>query len=85
MRLPMAWSVRLGFLGRPPFCFKNPRLCGLDFLGFSRRNRDLSISYMRFSVENFFSSFCLTFEAPAGAPAVVVIQKARITHRVSLI
>jgi hypothetical protein len=84
----MAWSVRLGFLGRAPFCFKDhvyEDWISLDFLGFSRPNRDLSISYTRFSAEKFFSSFCLTFEAPAGAPAVVVIRKAKIAHRVSLI
>jgi hypothetical protein len=84
----MAWSVRLGFLGQPPFCFKDPRLCGLDFLGFpwilSSESRLINKLHEIFSGK-FFSSFCLTFEAPAGASAVVVIQKARITHRVSLI
>jgi hypothetical protein len=50
----------LGFLGWSLFRSENPRFWGwisLDFLGFSRPNRDLSTGYTRFSLEIFSSGF----------------------------
>jgi hypothetical protein len=47
----------LGFLGTAPFAAKTQDYEGwksLDFLGFSRPNRDLSMGYARFS-EKFIS------------------------------
>ena len=48
------------FLARGRFVTKDPDYAGwilLDFLGFSRPNRDLSIGYKGFSVKNFSSRF----------------------------
>jgi hypothetical protein len=39
------WSIHLDFLGRPPFRRENPGSDVLDFLGFSRTNRDFSMGY----------------------------------------
>jgi hypothetical protein len=44
--------ARLGFLGPGHFAMKTPafeRWISLDFLGFSRPKRDLSMGYTRFS------------------------------------
>jgi hypothetical protein len=49
-------SIPLGFLGASPFRRKSPDLehwISLDFLGFSRPNRDFSMSYAGFSREDF--------------------------------
>jgi hypothetical protein len=48
----IARSVRLGFLAASPFGRKSPDLehwIFLDFLGFSRPNRDFSMGYAGFS------------------------------------
>jgi hypothetical protein len=50
----------LGFLARGLFAAKTPAhecWISLDFLGFSRQNRDFSMGYAAFSAENFFSRF----------------------------
>jgi hypothetical protein len=47
-------------LGARRFGSKTPaKACwiSLDFLGFSRQNRDLSMGYAGFSLENFSSGF----------------------------
>jgi hypothetical protein len=44
----------LGFLGTSPFCREGPNFGGwnfLDFLGFSRPNRAISMDYTGFSRE----------------------------------
>jgi hypothetical protein len=49
-------SIHLGFLGSSPFRRKSPDLehwIVLDFLGFSRPNRDFSTGYAGFSREDF--------------------------------
>jgi len=51
-----AHPVDLDFLGPWPFRCEDPDFEGwisLDFLGFSRPNRDLSMGYTGFSLENF--------------------------------
>jgi hypothetical protein len=48
--------VDLGFLDSSRFAAKTPVFeawISLDFLGFSRQNRDLSMGYAGFSAENF--------------------------------
>jgi hypothetical protein len=50
----------LGFLGPSPFRCEDPAYEGwisLDFLGFSRSNRDFSTSYAGFSQEEFSHAF----------------------------
>jgi hypothetical protein len=50
----------LGFLGTSRFAAKTLGFGGcksLDFLGFSRPNRDLSMGYRRFSAKDFSSRF----------------------------
>jgi hypothetical protein len=52
--------IGLGFLGPDRFACENRRYEGwisLDFLGFSRANRDLSMGYEGFSRENFSARF----------------------------
>jgi hypothetical protein len=56
----------------------------LDFLGFSRPNRDLSMGYAEKARQIFFAALCLAFEAPGRATAVVAMRKGRIGHQVSL-
>jgi hypothetical protein len=49
-------STRLGFLETSRFAVKTPEFArwkSLDFLGFSRQNRDLSMGYAGFSLKNF--------------------------------
>src|SRR6202044_3002777 len=53
-------SVRLGFLGVWPFGREGPAVGGwipLDFLGFSRPNRDFSMGYTDFHGKNFLLPF----------------------------
>ena len=53
-------SISLDFLGVGPFCREgHPHevWISLDFLGFSRPNRDFSMGYAAKSVEIFFSRF----------------------------
>jgi hypothetical protein len=62
----------LVFLGRSLFPTKTPcfeRCFSLDFLGFSRPKRDLSMGYARFSLKNFSRPF-RPVEAPDLAPAI---------------
>src|ERR1700683_2882228 len=53
-------SIRLGFLGPWPFRCEDPARRGwisLDFLGFSRPNRDFSMGYADFSGDNLSRAF----------------------------
>jgi hypothetical protein len=56
----------------------------LDFLGFSRPNRDLSKGCERFSREEFFSSLLSLRSAGAGGAAVDVMRMRGIVHHASL-
>src|ERR1700729_30807 len=63
---PSCRSVWIFLAGRR-FAAKTPEYevwISLDFLGFSRPNRDLSMGYKRFSEEDFSSRFC-----PREAPS----------------
>jgi hypothetical protein len=55
----LARAIRLDFLGAWPFRREIPRLRLLDFLGFSRPNRDISMSYADKGVEIFSRRFSL--------------------------
>jgi hypothetical protein len=69
----------LGFLGSWPFAANTPnyeRWISLDFLGFSRPNRDLSMSYKDFSRETILAPFSAA-EARERAPGALGIQTAQ--------
>src|SRR5271163_2141911 len=60
------------FLARGCFAAKTPDHVGwisLDFLGFSRPNRDFSMGYAGFSGKNFSRALCGGGRAPERAPA----------------
>jgi hypothetical protein len=62
------------FLARGRFAAKAPFGTSwilLDFLGFSRPNRDFSMGYARFGGKNFSPSFSAGVGAPERAPAVL--------------
>jgi hypothetical protein len=58
----------------------------LDFLGFSRAKRDLSMGYTGFSLKNFSWPFCPlgAFEAAERKAAGEAMRKRRSVHRASL-
>jgi hypothetical protein len=61
----------LGFLGASPFVAKTPgfgRCISLDFLGFSRPDRDLSMGYAKKPEKNFSSRFCRRERSVDGCP-----------------
>jgi hypothetical protein len=65
------WTVWF-FLAPACFSTKTPtyeRWISLDFLGFSRPKRDLSMGYTRFSLENFSRRFLALRSAKSGAGA----------------
>src|SRR5260370_20112929 len=77
---PADWSPTQRWPGGPvwfflaPGCFstKTPafeRWISLDFLGFSRPKRDLSMGYARFSLENFSQRLLAVRSARSGARA----------------
>jgi hypothetical protein len=87
-RGPRPWrSIRLGFLGGSLFAAKTSiQGCwiSLDFLGFSRQNRDLSMGYTRFSLNKFFLSlFPVSRIAETGARGRGM-RKRRIAHQANL-
>jgi hypothetical protein len=59
----LAGSIPFGFSWLAAFSLRKTRLfdrwISLDFLGFSRPNRDFSMGYAGFSLENFSSRFLL--------------------------
>jgi hypothetical protein len=82
-----AGQVDLGFLGPLPFRSERPALVGwilLDFLGFSRPNRDFSMGYADFSRKNISRAFSVAIAAPEREPAVEAMRKRRIIHGASL-
>jgi hypothetical protein len=71
-------------LARARFAEKTPVSEGwisLDFLGFSRPNRDLSMGYAGFSLENFFvGAFPVGVSKPGTEMAIEAIRKAQDCH-----
>jgi hypothetical protein len=53
----------------------------LDFLGFSRQNRDFSMGYKGFSAYDF----SMAFAAPEREPKGLGMRRGRIVHEASLI
>jgi hypothetical protein len=80
--------VHLGFLGVGRFAAKAPdseRWISLDFLGFSRANRDFSMGYAGFSREEFFARlFRRLGRPPRRDRAVKAMRIRRIIHAASL-
>src|SRR3984957_14162478 len=73
----------LGFLGTSRFAAKTLGFGGwksLDFLGFSRPNRDLSMGYTRFSEDFFSSRFCRRERAVETAAPRFGTRKGWIVH-----
>jgi hypothetical protein len=71
----------MGFLGACPFPAKTPADEGwisLDFLGFSRPNRDLSEGYAGKSADNFSWRFPRTVRPPGRQPTVEACGRARL-------
>jgi hypothetical protein len=83
-----ATSVNLGFLAPGRLTAKTPIYrywISLDFLGFSRPNRDLSMGLNAIFAERIFPrAFPLSFEAREREPTVLVIRKRRIAHGAKL-
>jgi len=79
--------IRLDFLGPGHFA-REIQIYGywksLDFLGFSRPNRDLSMRCAGFSREEFFSPLLSWRAAGAGGAAAEVMRMRRIIHKASL-
>jgi hypothetical protein len=80
-------SARLDFLGRGPFRRQDPDyvpwIC-LDFLGFSRQYRVLSMGYAGKTTKIFLLAFSLASAAPLGGACHFSKGKRRITHEPSL-
>ena len=74
----------LGFLGSSLIRCEDPRLCGLDFLGFSRPNRDVSMGYPTESEESFFSSLCRRVGTVGTTAHEFSLCKGMIVHGASL-
>ena len=74
-------SMRLGFLGPWPFRCENPADEGwisLDFLGFSRPNRDFSMGYGALSEETFFSALFPALRGAERECSVEAVRKRRL-------
>jgi len=77
----------LGFLEPSPFCCEDPDFGGwnsLDFLGFSRPNRDFSMGYADKSGKVFSSRFCRQETAIKTVSPRFGMRKRRIAHGASL-
>src|ERR1700722_19922141 len=73
-------TIRLGFLGRWPFRYQQLRFWALDFLGFSRAKRDLSMGYAEKASKSFSWRFCRSVRgAPLGFPGLGM-RKRRTLH-----
>jgi hypothetical protein len=81
-------SIRFDFLASPPFRCEDPdseHWISLDFLGFSRPNRDFSMGYTGFSLEEISRALLPQRRGrPGKAPAFLGMQKRRIIHLSSL-
>src|SRR5580704_13280842 len=86
---PRRWSGRSVWVFLPlgRFAAKNPAYeswISLDFLGFSRPNRDFSMGYTAFSGKNFSPSFSASAEAPEREPHGLGMRKRRSVDGSSL-
>jgi hypothetical protein len=80
-------ATHLVFLGPRRFVAKTPAYKGwiiLDFLGFSRPNRDFSMGYTDFSEENFSSRFFPNLRIAELELAVEAMRKRWVAHEASL-
>jgi hypothetical protein len=59
-----------GFLGTSLFRRENPRFWGLDFLGFSRPNRDFSMGYADKAEKFFPTALSVAKEPSKRLPAI---------------
>jgi hypothetical protein len=78
---PSLNGADLGFLGAWLFRFGNPDFGGwisLDFLGFSRPNRDLSMGYADFSRKFFSHRFWRRESAIGTAPAIWHAERTKL-------
>jgi hypothetical protein len=74
-------------LARGRFAAKTPayeRWISLDFLGFSRPNRDFPMGCAAFSGKNFSPSLSAATETPEREPSVFACGRGRIVHGASL-
>jgi hypothetical protein len=77
---------RFGFSWTIAVLPRTARKQGLDFLGFSRSNRDFSMGYAGFvAEENFSRSFAAGVAAPGQEAGILTMQKRSLAHRASLI
>ena len=74
----------MGFLGARRFAAETPGFGLLDFLGFSRPDRDLSIGYAKKPKKNFSSRFCRRERSVETAAHDLGMAKGRIAHAASL-
>src|SRR5882757_4694264 len=77
----------LGFLDSSLIRCEDPDYGGwisLDFLGFSRPNRDFSMGYPTESEESFFSRFCRRVRTVGTVAHEFSLCKGRIVHGASL-
>ena len=84
----LVWSTGLGFLGASPFRGEFPHSEGwlpLDFLGFSRQNRDLSISYGHKAANVFLHALSHDTRGAGSGANGLGGWVSRIVHRASLI
>jgi hypothetical protein len=80
-------SIRLGFLGPWSFRCEDPRhelRILLDFLGFSRSNRDFSIGYTASSEKNFSSRFVRGVGGAGTVGLALGMSKSRTIHEAKL-
>ena len=86
-RAPPACWIDLGFLGPSRFCPGRPEnkaWISLDFLGFSRPNRDFSMGYAAGSEESFFSALSPGVRRAGAGACGLCMRKRRIVHGASL-
>jgi hypothetical protein len=86
-RGPPACSIDLGFLGPSRFCPGRPEnkaWISLDFLGFSRPNRDFSMSYAGFSAKKISRAPFATRRRAGTEAGILTMQKRSVAHRASL-
>jgi hypothetical protein len=86
-RGPAACTIDLDFLGPSRFCPGSPEnkaWISLDFLGFSRPNRDFSMGYAAFCRKKISSALLPPGDAAGGRSRHLTMQKCSMAHRASL-
>jgi hypothetical protein len=79
--------MHLGFLGSWPFRCETARhelWISLDFLGFSRPNRDFSMGYAAFTRKDISRAFSLALRGAGTGAEVEAMRKRRVVHGASL-